>query len=100
MAVTPIATEAPLLAAAACRPTAMTPVWFMRQAGRYMAEYRAIRAHHSVLEICARPELAAEVTLQPVRKLGRGCRDPVRRHPAAAGADGPRAGVRERRRAR
>ena len=70
MAVTPIETEAPLLAAAACRPTAMTPVWFMRQAGRYMAEYRAIRAHHSVLEICARPELAAEITLQPVRKLG------------------------------
>ncbi|HTG83917.1 MAG TPA: uroporphyrinogen decarboxylase family protein, partial [Gemmatimonadales bacterium] len=70
MAVTPIDTEAPLLAAAACRPTAMTPVWFMRQAGRYMAEYRAIRAHHSILEICARPELAAEITLQPVRKLG------------------------------
>ncbi|HEY7028521.1 MAG TPA: uroporphyrinogen decarboxylase [Gemmatimonadales bacterium] len=70
MAVTPIATEAPLLAAAAGRPTAMTPVWFMRQAGRYMAEYRAIRAHHSVLEICAQPELAAEITLQPVRKLG------------------------------
>ena len=70
MAVTSTDTEAPLLAAAACRPTAVTPVWFMRQAGRYMAEYRAIRAHHSVLEICAQPELAAEITLQPVRKLG------------------------------
>src|SRR5262245_6795537 len=70
MAVTPIGTEAPLLAAAACRPTAVTPVWFMRQAGRYMAEYRAIRAHHTILEICARPELAAEITLQPVHKLG------------------------------
>ena len=44
-----------------------TPVWFMRQAGRYMAEYRAIRAKHTLLEICAQPELAAEVTLQPVR---------------------------------
>jgi uroporphyrinogen decarboxylase len=47
-----------------------TPVWFMRQAGRYMAEYRAVRAHHSLLEICRRPDLAAEVTLQPVERLG------------------------------
>ena len=47
-----------------------TPVWFMRQAGRYMPEYRAIRAKHTLLEICAQPELAAEVTLQPVRALG------------------------------
>ena len=47
-----------------------TPVWFMRQAGRYMAEYRAIRAKHTLLEICAQPELAAEVTLQPARALG------------------------------
>src|SRR3974390_2843469 len=47
-----------------------TPVWFMRQAGRYMADYRAIRAKHTLLEICAQPELAAEVTLQPVRALG------------------------------
>jgi uroporphyrinogen decarboxylase len=53
----------------ACRREAVdcTPVWFMRQAGRYMAEYRAIRARHTLLEICAQPELAAEVTLQPVR---------------------------------
>lgn len=56
----------------ACRrePTDCTPVWFMRQAGRYMPEYRAIRARHSLLEICARPDLAAVVTLQPVRALG------------------------------
>ena len=47
-----------------------TPVWFMRQAGRYMPEYRAIRANHSLLEICAEPELAAEVTLQPIGTLG------------------------------
>jgi uroporphyrinogen decarboxylase len=47
-----------------------TPVWFMRQAGRYMSEYRTIRAKHTLLEICNQPELAAEVTLQPVKKLG------------------------------
>jgi len=51
-------------------PVDVTPVWFMRQAGRYMAEYRAIRQKYSLLEICYHPELAAEVTLQPVRALG------------------------------
>lgn len=56
----------------ACRrqPVDRTPVWFMRQAGRYMAEYRAIRARHTLLEICAQPELATEVTLQPINRLG------------------------------
>ncbi len=52
------------------QPVDCTPVWFMRQAGRYMSEYRAVRAQHTLLEICEQPELAAEVTLQPVRKLG------------------------------
>lgn len=56
----------------ACRrePVDATPVWFMRQAGRYMSEYRAIREKHTLLEICRQPELATEVTLQPVRALG------------------------------
>ncbi|MFO0615225.1 MAG: uroporphyrinogen decarboxylase [Polyangiaceae bacterium] len=55
----------------ACRrePTDMTPVWFMRQAGRYMPEYRAIREKHTLLQICKQPEIATEVTLQPL-KLG------------------------------
>jgi uroporphyrinogen decarboxylase len=51
-------------------PVDSTPVWFMRQAGRYLPEYRAIREKYSLLEIVERPEVAAEVTLQPVRQLG------------------------------
>ena len=51
------------------RPTDVRPVWFMRQAGRYMKQYREIRAKNSILEICKRPDLAAQVTLQPVEIL-------------------------------
>jgi uroporphyrinogen decarboxylase len=56
----------------ACRgePTSQTPVWFMRQAGRSFVEYRKLRERHSILDLCRTPELAAEVTLQPVKRLG------------------------------
>ena len=62
--------EPPLLLAARRQPTPFTPVWLMRQAGRYMPEYRALRARHSFLELCKTPSAAAEVTLQPVERLG------------------------------
>ena len=51
------------------RPVDRTPVWFLRQAGRYMPEYQAVRKHHSLLEICKRPALAAEVTITAAEKL-------------------------------
>ena len=47
-----------------------TPVWFLRQAGRYMPEYMAVRKHHSLLEICRTPEIAAEVTITAAERLG------------------------------
>lgn len=56
----------------ACRKEAVdrVPVWYMRQAGRYDPDYRKIKEKYTLLEICKQPELAAEVTLMPVRKLG------------------------------
>src|SRR6266700_4944498 len=56
----------------ACKsqPVERTPVWFMRQAGRYMAEYRAVRKQHSLLEICKNPALAADVTISAAEALG------------------------------
>src|SRR5881394_1212757 len=61
----------PLLTRAARRePVERTPVWFMRQAGRSLPEYRAVREQHSFWEVAQTPELCAEVTLQPVRRHG------------------------------
>jgi uroporphyrinogen decarboxylase len=51
------------------QPVDVTPVWFLRQAGRYMAEYQAVRRHHSLLEICRTPRLASEVTITAAEKL-------------------------------
>lgn len=53
-----------------CRNTSRPPVWLMRQAGRYMASYRALRSKYSFLEMCHQPELIAEVTLLPIRQFG------------------------------
>src|ERR1700690_2515128 len=52
------------------QPTERTPVWFMRQAGRYMAEYRAVRKQYSLIEICKKPEIAASVTITAAEALG------------------------------
>jgi uroporphyrinogen decarboxylase len=60
----------PFLAACHRGKTSYTPVWLMRQAGRYMEEYRKLRAEFSFLDLCKRPDLAAEITVTPVERLG------------------------------
>ncbi len=64
------ATGSPFLDACRGVPGRHTPVWFMRQAGRSLPEYRAVRGSGSILDAIKRPELAAEITLQPVRRYG------------------------------
>lgn len=62
--------ESPYLAAVGGRKPGHVPVWFMRQAGRSLPEYRALRERHSMLAACFEPEVACEITLQPVRRHG------------------------------
>lgn len=62
--------DVPFLAAAHNRPARHTPVWFMRQAGRSLPEYRAVRGSGSILDAIKQPELSTEITLQPVRRYG------------------------------
>ena len=60
--------ESPYLAAAAGRKPTRVPVWFMRQAGRSLPEYRALRMQNTMMEACFNAELIAEITLQPIRR--------------------------------
>ena len=64
------APESRFVKACKLQPVDRTPVWFMRQAGRYMPEYRAVRKQYSLIEICKKPEIAAEVTITAAETLG------------------------------
>src|ERR671921_849979 len=65
-----LAADDPFLAAANARPARHTPVWFMRQAGRSLPEYRAVRGEGSMLQAIKDPELSARITMQPVERYG------------------------------
>src|SRR5690606_41471814 len=62
--------DSPLVRAARQQPVPFTPVWFMRQAGRSLPEYREVRQGVPMLQACRTPDLVAEITLQPVRRHG------------------------------
>jgi uroporphyrinogen decarboxylase len=64
------APESRFVRACKAQPVDRTPVWFMRQAGRYMAEYRAVRKQYSLIEICKKPQVAADVTITAAEALG------------------------------
>jgi len=68
--VTQLAPAYPFLRACRNEPSSETPIWIMRQAGRYLPEYRALREKHGFLEFCTVPELCAEVTAQPIDRFG------------------------------
>ncbi len=59
-----------LLDALSCKPTKRPPVWLMRQAGRYLKEYRDLKKKYSFLELCQNPELATQITLMPIKRFG------------------------------
>ena len=63
-------TRYPFLAACRRETVPFTPVWVMRQAGRYMKDYRALREKHSFLELCKTPDLATRITLMPIDQIG------------------------------
>src|SRR3979409_2139313 len=71
--------ESPYLAAATGRKPSRVPVWFMRQAGRSLPEYRALRAKNTMMQACFDAELITEITMQPVRRRGA---DPASAFPA------------------
>src|SRR5690606_41033161 len=62
--------DSPFMKACRGEPTPVTPIWLMRQAGRYMAEYREVRAKTTFLELCKNPQLCSEVMCTAVAKLG------------------------------